>query len=181
AYVLDARMAKTPEAVYKLLDEVWQPSLAAARAELADIKAIAKEDGIETIIPADWRYYATKARAQKYSYDEGKIMEYLQYDNVRDGIFYVANKLFGVSFTRVEEIPLPHPRQNALSARMPTAPPAACSIWICLPVPAPRTAERGAPATARGKWNPTEVSNPQLCPSWAISAVLLRVSLRCSP
>ncbi len=117
AYVLDARMAKTPEAVYKLLDEVWQPSLAAARAELVDIKAIAKEDGIETIIPADWRYYATKARAQKYSYDEGKIMEYLQYDNVRDGIFYVANKLFGVSFTRVQEIPLPHPEAECFECK----------------------------------------------------------------
>ena len=109
AYVLDDRMAKTPEAVYKLMDEVWQPSLAAARAELADIKALAKEDGIETILPADWRYYATKARAAKFSYDESQIMEYLQYDNVRDGIFYTANKLFGVTFSRVEDIPLPHP------------------------------------------------------------------------
>ena len=109
AFVLDDRMAKTPEAVYKLMDEVWQPSLAAARAELADIKELAKEDGIETILPADWRYYATKARAAKYSYDESQIMEYLQYDNVRDGIFYTANKLFGVSFKRVEDIPLPHP------------------------------------------------------------------------
>ena len=108
-YVLDDRMAKTPEAVYNLLDQVWQPSLAAARAELADIKALAKEDGIETIHPADWRYYATKAREAKYSFDESKIMEYLQYDNVREGIFYVANKLFGVTFTRVENIPLPHP------------------------------------------------------------------------
>ena len=109
AYVLDARMAKTPEAVYKLMGEVWKPSLAAARAELADIKALAAEDGIQTILPADWRYYAAKARAEKFSYDESSIMEYLQYDNVRDGIFYTAGKLFGVTFNRVDNIPLPHP------------------------------------------------------------------------
>ena len=112
-YVLDNKMAKTQEAVYNLLDEVWQASLAAARAELADIKALAKQDGIETIYPADWRYYATKAKEAKYSFDESKIMEYLQYDNVRDGIFYVANRLFGVKFERVENIPLPHPDAEA--------------------------------------------------------------------
>ena len=108
-YVLDERMAKTPAAVYNLLDQVWQPSLAKAREELSDIKAIAAEDGIETIYPADWRYYATKAKEAKFSFDESKIMEYLKYDNVRDGIFYVAGKLFGVTFTKVNDIPLPHP------------------------------------------------------------------------
>ena len=112
-YQLERKMAKTPEAVYKLLDEVWQPSLAAARRELEDIKEIAQEDGITTIIPADWRYYADKARTAKFSFDEGAVMEYLQYDNVRDGIFYVANKLFGVTFNRVENIPLPHPDAEA--------------------------------------------------------------------
>ena len=112
-FQLDRKMAKTADAVYKLLEEVWRPSLAAAGRELADIKEMAKEDGITTILPADWRYYSAKARAAKYSFDEGAVMEYLQYDNVRDGIFYVANKLFGVKFERVENIPLPHPDAEA--------------------------------------------------------------------
>ena len=116
-FVLEPKMAKNPEAVYNLLDQVWQASLATARAELADIKALAKEDGIETIYPADWRYYAAKAKAAKFSFDESKIMEYLQYDNVRDGIFYVANKLFGVTFTRVEDIPLPHPEAECFECK----------------------------------------------------------------
>ncbi len=116
-YVLDAKMARTPAAVYKLLDEVWQPSVAAARSELSDIKALAAQDGIDTVLPADWRYYAAKAREVKYSYDESAIMEYLQYDNVREGVFYVAGRLYGVTFSRVENIPLPHPDAEAFECR----------------------------------------------------------------
>lgn len=116
-YVLAEKMAKTPEAVYNLLDQVWAASLAAANSELADIKELAAEDGIETIHPADWRYYATKAKGAKYSFDESEIMEYLQYDNVRDGIFYVAGKLFGVSFTKVNDIPLPHPEAECYECK----------------------------------------------------------------
>ena len=116
-YVLEEKMAKNPAAVYNLLDQVWAASLDAARAELADIKDLAKEDGIETIYPADWRYYATKAKEAKYSFDESQIMEYLQYDNVRDGIFYVAGKLFGVSFSKVEDIPLPHPEAECYECK----------------------------------------------------------------
>ena len=112
-FQLERKMAKNADAVYKLLNEVWQPSLAAARNELSDIREMAAEDGITTILPADWRYYADKARTAKFSFDEGVVMEYLQYDNVRDGIFYVANKLFGVTFNKVDNIPLPHPDAEA--------------------------------------------------------------------
>ncbi len=113
AYALERKMAQTPEAVYKLLGQVWPASLRAARAELEDIKALADSDGIAQILPADWRYYAAKARSQKFSFDESQAMEYLQYDNVRDGIFYVANKLFGVTFNKLSDIPLPHPQAEA--------------------------------------------------------------------
>ncbi|MBP5506116.1 MAG: M3 family metallopeptidase [Bacteroidales bacterium] len=119
-YALERKMAGNAESVYKLLDEVWQPSLAAARRELADIKQMAKEDGITTILPADWRYYAEKARQAKYSFDESAVMEYLQYDNVRDGIFYVANKLFGVTFTKLNDFPLPHPEAEAYECGLPS-------------------------------------------------------------
>ena len=116
-YVLDAKMARTPAAVYKLLSDVWKPSLEAARSELSDIQALAGEDGIDTVLPADWRYYAAKARAAKYSYDESAIMAYLQYDNVRDGLFYVVGRLYGVTFSRVDSIPLPHPDAEAFECK----------------------------------------------------------------
>ena len=112
-YALERKMAARPEAVYKLLGEVWPASLRAAAQELKDIKAEADSDGIAQILPADWRYYAAKARCKKYDFDESQAMEYLQYDNVRDGIFYVANKLFGLNFTKVEDLPLPHPEAEA--------------------------------------------------------------------
>jgi len=66
-YKLQQKMAKTPEAVYELLNAVWQPALRAAEAELDDIKAMASEDRITTIHPADWRYYFEKSKAAKFS------------------------------------------------------------------------------------------------------------------
>ena len=112
-YMLEQKMAKTPEAVYSLLNAVWQPALRVAGAELDDIKAVAAEDRIENIHPADWRYYFEKSKAAKYSVSEDGIKEYFQYENVRDGIFYVANRLFGISFNRVDGIPVPHPDAEA--------------------------------------------------------------------
>jgi peptidyl-dipeptidase Dcp len=108
-YVLEDRMAKTPQAVYDLLDEVWAPTLKVANKELADIKAMAKADGITNIQPADWRYYFAKAKEAKYSMDEEQLKPYFQFENCVEGMFYVANRLFGLKFTPVENIPLPHP------------------------------------------------------------------------
>ena len=112
-YMLEQKMAKTPKAVYDLLEAVWRPALKAAGAELDDIKALAAEDRIENIQPADWRYYFEKSKAAKYSVSEDELKEYFQYDNVRDGIFYVAEKLFGINFKKLDGIPVPHPEAEA--------------------------------------------------------------------
>ncbi len=105
---LENRMAKTSENVYKLLDQVWAPAVEAAKNEIADIKAEMKKDGINGEPERwDYRYYLDKAKASKFNIDEGKISEYLEINNVQQGIFYVANKLYGLTFVeRTNEYPV---------------------------------------------------------------------------
>ena len=115
---LEERMAKNSDNVYKLLDELWVPALAKAKEELADIQAeIKKAGGNFTAEGWDWRYYFEKAKASKFSLDESEVRSYLKLENVRDGAFYVANKLYGITFTRIQEIPLPHPDASAFECK----------------------------------------------------------------
>ena len=118
SFVLETRMAKTPEAVYNLLNQVWTPAIAKAQEELADIKAEIKKDG-KDFEPAgwDWRYYADRAKKAKYDFDENLIRPYLKLENVRDGMYLFANKLYGVTFTAIDSIPLPHPDAVAFECK----------------------------------------------------------------
>lgn len=117
-YVLVDRMAKTPEAVYNLLDQLWTPALNAAKQELADMKPIAKAAGVNTeLTAADWRYYFEKAKHQKFDLSEDQLRPYFQFENVREGIFYVANKLYGITFTQLSTVPLPHPEAQAFECK----------------------------------------------------------------
>lgn len=118
AFVLEDRMAKTPDKVYALLDEIWTPALAKAKDELADINAeIKKEGGNFTTEGWDWRYYFEKAKKAKFDLDENQIRPYLKLDNVRQGAFYVANKLYGITFTPIKDVPLPHPDAQAFECK----------------------------------------------------------------
>lgn len=105
--ILDTRMAKTPEAVYALLDQIWTPAVAKANEELADIREEMKKDGINAEPEGwDYRYYSDRARKAKYDFDESEASQYLEINNVLQGIFYVANKLYGVTFKEVtSELP----------------------------------------------------------------------------
>jgi peptidyl-dipeptidase Dcp len=115
---LDNRMAKHAVKVYELLDRVWTPALAKAKEELADIQAEIKKEGYDfTAESWDWRYYAEKAKQARFNLDENELRPYLQLDHVRDGVFYVANRLYGVTFTKVKEIPLPHPQAEAFECK----------------------------------------------------------------
>ena len=115
---LESRMAKTSDAVYNLLDQVWKPTIAKAKEELADIQAEIKKDGKDfTAEGWDWRYYADRAKRAKFSMDENEIRPYLQLENVRDGMFILANKLYGVSFTALENMPLPHPEAQVFECK----------------------------------------------------------------
>ena len=117
-FVLQDRMAKTPEAVYNLLDQLWTPALKSARRELADMYPIAKAQGVNgELTAADWRYYFEKAKAEKFSLSEDELKPYFQFDNVREGIFYVANRLYGITFTQLHNVPVPHPEALAFECK----------------------------------------------------------------
>ena len=101
---LKDRMAKTPEAVYNLLDQVWTPAVKKAKEELADIRAEIKKEG-KNFEPAGWdyMYYLDKAKKAKFAVDETEISKYLEINNVYQGIFYVANKLYGITFKEITD------------------------------------------------------------------------------
>lgn len=118
AYVLEDRMAKNSDRVYQLLDEVWKPALAKAKEELADINAeIKKEGGNFEAEGWDWRYYFEKAKKAKFNLDENEVRPYLKLDNVLEGAFYVANRLYGITFTPISNIPLPYPEAKAFECK----------------------------------------------------------------
>lgn len=118
SFALEERMAKTPDAVYKLLDQIWTPTLSKAKEELADINAEIKKDGKPfTAEGWDWRYYADRAKKAKFDLDENQVRPYLKLENVRDGVFYVANKLYGITFTQLDNLPLPHPDAQAFECK----------------------------------------------------------------
>ena len=112
-YRLDDRMAKTPAAARKLLEEVWGRARAKAKAERDALQAmVAGEGGNFALGPHDWRYYAEKLRKARYDLDEAEIKPYLQLDRMIEAAFETARRLFGLSFTPVE-VPLYHPDARA--------------------------------------------------------------------
>lgn len=117
-YQLEERMAKTPEAVYELLNKIWTPALAAAKKELADMTAIAASEGITTPLESsDWRFYFEKSMAKKFNLNDSELRPYFKLENVREGIFYVANQLYGITFTQVNNVPLPSAEATAFECK----------------------------------------------------------------
>ncbi len=113
AYVVADQMAGTTDAVYSLLEEIWAPALESAKAELADMEKIFKRDyPNEEFASWDWWYYAEKVRKQKYALDEEMLRPYFALENVQNGIFFVANRLYGITFRPVN-VPLYHPEATA--------------------------------------------------------------------
>ena len=109
AFVLDERMAKNADNVYKLLNEVWEPAQTKTKAELVDLQTMMKQDGVAGELKGwDWRYYNEKVMKARFHIDETVIRPYLQLEKVRDGMFYVANKLYGITFTELNDLPKPH-------------------------------------------------------------------------
>ena len=118
SFALETRMAKTSDAVYGLLDEVWNPALKKAQQELNDIQEeIRKEGNAFEAEGWDWRYYADRAKKSKFNFDENLIRPYLKLENVRNGMFLFAQKLYGITFTAIDSIPLPHPDAEAFESK----------------------------------------------------------------
>ena len=109
-YVVSNQMAKTPEAVYNLLEQVYEPALEQSKKELERMKSMFKRDeGSDAEFASwDWWYYAEKVRKADYDLEEEKVRQYLSLDNVKSGIFFLANRLYGVTF-RPLNAPLYHP------------------------------------------------------------------------
>ncbi|MDR2824698.1 MAG: M3 family metallopeptidase [Prevotellaceae bacterium] len=107
AFILDDKMAKTPEAVFDFMKTVWQPAVNQAKTESAELQALMDKEGKgEKLEAYDWAYYAEKLRKQKYDLDEEKIREYFKMENVRQGAFDLATKLYGITFKKVINVPL---------------------------------------------------------------------------
>ena len=118
AFVLEENMAKDEKNVYDLLDQVWTPALAKAKEELADINAEIKKAGGDFEAEGwDWRYYFEKAKKAKYNVDENEMRPYFELSHVREGIFYTANKLYGITFTEIKDIPKPDPDAFAFECK----------------------------------------------------------------
>ncbi len=110
AYVLDDCMAKNPKNVYDLIGKVWEPGLKRAKEEAKDIQSMIDRDGGKFKLASwDWWYYSEKVRKEKYDLDEEQIRPYFELTNVREGAFAVANKLYGLTFTELRNMPLYHP------------------------------------------------------------------------
>lgn len=113
AYQLDNKMAHDPGTVDAFLDKIIGPAVAKAKEEVADMQVIMDEDiqagkvaAGSRIEPWDWFYYAEKVRQRKYSLDENLTKPYFRMENVRNGIFFAANKLYGISVEPLKDVPL---------------------------------------------------------------------------
>ena len=109
-YVLEESMAKTPENVNKLLNDLWKPALEIAKTESSDIQKMMVKDGIKGAVqPYDWRYYTEKIRKERFDLDEEELKPYFSLENVRKGVFQVTGKLYGIQFKELNNVPKYHP------------------------------------------------------------------------
>ena len=110
ALKLDDTMAKTPKAVFDLLEPVWEKAREKAAADEAELQRLAAAAGSNEKLAAwDWRFYQERLRAEKYAFDEAELKPYLQLEKIIEACFDVATRLFGVSFVEKQGIPAWHP------------------------------------------------------------------------
>jgi peptidyl-dipeptidase Dcp len=108
AWRLQSRMAGNPERAMELLMAVWPAALARAEEEIADMQALADAEGAGiTIEPWDYRYYSERVRKARYDLDSNEVKQYLQLENLREAMFFVAGELFDFEFTPVPEGSVP--------------------------------------------------------------------------
>ena len=115
AMILADKMAGDPQTVDVFLADIMSPAVKRAKEEVADMQAVMNEDIKAGLLPAgskiqpwDWAYYAEKVRKAKYDLDEEALRPYFQMENVREGVFAVASRLFGLKFEKLSDIPVYH-------------------------------------------------------------------------
>jgi peptidyl-dipeptidase Dcp len=117
-YVLERNMAETPDNVNDLLAKLWAPALVRAKSEAAEAQQLINDEGGDFDFAAwDWWYYAEKIRRRKYDFDAETLKPYFVLDNVRAGVFDVANRLFGITFERRTDVPVYHEDVEAYEVR----------------------------------------------------------------
>jgi peptidyl-dipeptidase Dcp len=117
-FVLEENMAKSPHKVYELLDQLWTPALKVAQKEAAEMQEMIDAEGHDfKLQPWDWWYYAEKVKKAKYDLDDEQLRPYFQLENVRQGVFALATKLYGITFTKREDIPRYHPDVEAFEVK----------------------------------------------------------------
>ena len=114
--ILADKMAGTPETVDSFLASIMEPAVEKAKAEIVDMQAVMDEDIKEGLLPEgskieawDWAYYAERVRKAKYALDEEQTKPYFKMENVRQGVFDLTTKLFGLQYEKLEDIPVYHP------------------------------------------------------------------------
>ncbi|QJR80705.1 M3 family metallopeptidase [Alteromonas pelagimontana] len=108
SYVIEDQMAKTPENVFEILDDLAPKAVARAKQEAADIEEVMHADGLKgDVQPWDWAYYAEKVRKAKYDLDESETKPYFELNSVlENGLFFAMEKLYGITFKERKDIPL---------------------------------------------------------------------------
>ncbi len=108
-YALEESMAKTPGAAMDLLLQVYGAGLGRANADGLELLRLAAADGIATLEPWDWRYYAEKVRSQRYAFDENRLKPYLPLEGMLDGLKETTERLFGLKLVERTDVPLWRP------------------------------------------------------------------------
>jgi peptidyl-dipeptidase Dcp len=110
AFSLEETMTKNTETVMNFVDQVWQPAIALAKTEAQQLQEMIYEDGHDFELEQwDWRYYAEKVRRTKYDLDEQEVRQYFELNTVRNGVFMVVDKLWGLQFVERTDVPKYHP------------------------------------------------------------------------
>jgi len=108
-YVLEISMAKSPDKVFEFLDKLWTPALKMAKEEAAELQSMIKKEGKDFKLEAcDWRYYAEKLKKEKFHLDDEMLRPYFKLENVIQGVFDVASKLYGLKFEKRNDIQIYH-------------------------------------------------------------------------
>ena len=114
-YVVADQMAKTPAAVFDILDDLAPKAVAKAKNEAADIQKVITAEGKNfNVQPWDWAFYAEKVRKAKYDLDDKEVKPYFEFNTVlHDGLFFAMNKLYGISFKARTDLPVWNPEVKA--------------------------------------------------------------------
>lgn len=108
-YALEETMAKTPSKVNDLLDQLWEPAILNAKGEIDEIKKMMQTDGIkDEVKPWDYSYYSEKIRKAKFDLDEQEVAPYFSLEQVQKGVFMVTQKLWGLNYKQLKDIPTYH-------------------------------------------------------------------------